>query len=900
MDADRAQGRLAELARLGAMALHGHVAALLELLDLHAGWRDLDPPSIVRSLGATIQRLLRADLVSISAEVGGEALAWTNLPEVPGAQVKEALALGSSLDLGRPNALGRRHVRLAAATLPSDGGSLVVGSWRLDFPSRQETQLVETAAEQLTLALRSAQGARIQRRLAERSVELDRLHGAVGGLHVLAAELCRARTSREVGELALPLACGLAGAWGAALYVAEGVTLELLGSYGYPPQVVRNFSRVPLAASTPMSIAIRQRETLRFTSAEAEARFPELSELMRGHGTSAMVVLPMAVEGGFIGCLALSFRGREGPREEEAEVFEGAARLIAQAAARARLFDSERAARRAAERERRRIGLVAETSAILAVLDFEPILPRVARLVIPELADWCAVALAPGITTDSRELALAHRDPRLEEAARAALGHAGPIRCAPRATASAPVRAEISEHVFGRAGFGAEESRALAILGGHSVVLIPMLARGTGLGFVVLGLTDPGRSFEPADLEVATELGRRAALAIDHARLYVEARTADRRKDEFLAMLGHELRNPLSPIKSVLQLMQMKGDTHFARERAVMERQVEHLARLVDDLLDISRVTRGKLELKREILAFQLVLERAVEMVAPLIERQGHRLEVALPEGPIWVEGDPARLAQVVTNILGNAAKYTPPGGRIEVRLQREGAGLRLAVKDDGIGISPELLPRIFAAFVQDGRAIDRAQGGLGLGLAIARNLLELHGGTITADSRGPGMGTEVVLSLPGASPPEAARSARPEPVRAPATGGLRVLIVDDNHDGAAMLGQLLSSMGLETHLAYDGESALTKISELRPEAALVDIGLPLMDGYEVARRVRAGVGCPITLVAITGYGQEADRQRALEAGFDEHLVKPPDLERIFAILEARAAAKPEAQPAWR
>ncbi len=370
------------------------------------------------------------------------------------------------------------------------------------------------------------------------------------------------------------------------------------------------------------------------------------------------------------------------------------------------------------------------------------------------------------------------------------------------------------------------------------------------------------------------------------------AEAANRAKDEFLAMLGHELRNPLSPILTALQLMKLQGPQGAERARDVIERQVTHLTRLVDDLLDVSRIARGKVELKREVIELAEVVAKAIEMASPLLEQRNHSLTVDVPRHGLSVNADPTRLGQVVSNLLTNAAKYTPAAGRITVRARAEGGEVVLSVQDTGIGIAPDVLPRIFEMFVQDNQASDRALGGLGLGLTIVRNLIERHGGSVSVRSEGPGKGSEFVVRLPRVERPELAAEGR-----APATsngklipsGRARVLVVDDNADGAEMLAEILTEKGYDTRVAHDAPTALRVAAEFAPNVAFLDIGLPVMDGYELASHLRGLPGLQdVRLIALTGYGQESDRQRSREAGFHEHLVKPVDLDSLEAAVTAR------------
>jgi PAS domain S-box-containing protein len=364
-------------------------------------------------------------------------------------------------------------------------------------------------------------------------------------------------------------------------------------------------------------------------------------------------------------------------------------------------------------------------------------------------------------------------------------------------------------------------------------------------------------------------------------------READRRKDEFLAMLAHELRNPLGAITNAAQLLKQlgppEGNLRWARD--VIDRQAAHLARIVDDLLDVSRISRGQIRLRREPVPLAAAVALALETVRPLIDARRQRFSSSVPPGPIWVDGDTTRLAQVIGNLLGNAARYTPQGGAVSLSVAREGGEAVVRVRDTGIGIAKDMLPRVFDLFVQGERPADHAPGGLGLGLTLARRLTEMHGGKLDAASAGLGQGSEFIVRLPilqGEPPTE--RKIRPVLVYEAARR--RILVVDDNADSAEALALALGAIGHEVRLAGDGPSALEVAAEFKPQVVLLDIGLPGMDGYEVARRLRARKEwAGVVLVALTGYGQEEDRRRARDAGFDHHLVKPIPPEAILALL---------------
>jgi PAS domain S-box-containing protein len=376
-----------------------------------------------------------------------------------------------------------------------------------------------------------------------------------------------------------------------------------------------------------------------------------------------------------------------------------------------------------------------------------------------------------------------------------------------------------------------------------------------------------------------------------------DAERASRAKDEFLAMLGHELRNPLAPIVATLQLLRLRGGDAGARERTIIERQVKHLTTLVDDLLDVSAITRGKIELKRERLELRLLVDRAIEIASPLMVQRDHDLIVEVPPVGLQVDVDPLRIAQVLSNLLTNAAKYTDPGGRIVVSAQALGGEVELRVTDNGIGISAQMLPHVFELFVQERQAIDRVHGGLGLGLAIVQNMMALHGGNVSVTSVGPGHGSTFTIRLPATevrAGEQRVEMAEPSRAAGQTAVARQVLIVDDNQDAAQMLALVMEDLGWETRIAYDGPSALAVAESYRPQLVLIDIGLPLMDGYELARHLRARPStAKARLVAVTGYGQKNDVEAALEAGFDQHLVKPVQFEKLESLLQFAPLPQP-------
>jgi CheY-like chemotaxis protein len=379
---------------------------------------------------------------------------------------------------------------------------------------------------------------------------------------------------------------------------------------------------------------------------------------------------------------------------------------------------------------------------------------------------------------------------------------------------------------------------------------------------------------------------------VDNALLYQQLQTADRHKNDFLAMLGHELRNPLAPIRNAVELLRIAGSDTQRRSRAqdVIERQVKHLTRLVDDLLDVSRITRGKIELQCSPLQISGVISNAVEISMPLIESRKHRLSVSVPPQPLWINADSGRLAQVLANLLNNAAKYTPEGGSISLSVGQEEHNIVFRVVDTGVGLSRQMLSKIFDLFGRDEGPRSSFHDGLGVGLMLVRRLVELHGGKVDAFSAGANKGSEFVVRVP-VFLEDRATSARPVTAKAqaaPPPRGVRVLVVDDNQDAAESTSMLLHAFGFEVQTVYDGAAALDKFSDFHPDAVLLDIGMPMMDGYEVARRLRARPsGDGLAIIAVSGYGQDEDRRRSMEAGFDSHMTKPLDTPRLIEILNS-------------
>jgi PAS domain S-box-containing protein len=384
----------------------------------------------------------------------------------------------------------------------------------------------------------------------------------------------------------------------------------------------------------------------------------------------------------------------------------------------------------------------------------------------------------------------------------------------------------------------------------------------------------------------------------DQKEMQDRLREADRRKDEFLATLSHEIRNPLAPIQHAVQIMRLSGESDPVHQ--ILDRQLKQLVRLVDDLLDISRLTRGRIVLRKEPVELAVVVDSAMETSRPLVQAAGHRVTLTMPPEPILVDADPVRLAQILTNLINNAAKYTDPGGKIDVSAERQGNEAVIRVRDTGIGIGPEMLPRIFDMFTQAHVGDGRTQGGLGIGLFLVKNLVRAHGGSIWVHSAGPGQGTEFAVRLPLVT----AEAPAPRPVAEDGNGARpapQILVVDDNRDVARSLGMLLELIGARVELVHDGPAALAALRRRSPDAVLLDLGMPEMDGFEVARRIRAEADWnDVVLVALTGWSQESDAERSREAGCDYHLIKPVKLEALETLLASITSRRSQRETATR
>ena len=571
---------------------------------------------------------------------------------------------------------------------------------------------------------------------------------------------------------------------------------------------------------------------------------------------------------------------------------------------RERLLGAERAARAAAEQAQHSLQLLAGAGSLLSrSLEEKTTLEAIASVIVAGIADWCRIDLLDEHGVLQRKLTY-HSDP---ERRRAIAEMVTGIQVSPQTPGSFPYVIATGQPYL--ANFESPETSGIVepaflafakATGMRATCVVPLVARGRTIGAMGAIQAESGRRYSAEDGVLLAELAQRAALALDNVRLFAEAQAAlheaeiaNRAKDDFLAMLGHELRNPLAPIVTSLGVMARRDPDAAAPQRLVIERQVAHLSQLVDDLLDVSRIASGKIRLKLERLDLRAVVGRALELVEPALEARVHRPDVSLPAEPVWVQGDALRLAQIVSNLLTNAAKFSRVEDRIAVDLRVAAGEARLTVTDQGVGIQPQLLARVFERFVQGEQALQRAEGGLGLGLAIAQSLVVLHHGRIGAESDGPGRGSRFTVSLPLATEDAGAPAADRTTLES-ARRAARVLLVDDNSDAVEALAELLRMEGYEVISAGSAEVALERVESFRPHAALLDIGLPKMNGYDLARALRARPSLrALRLIALTGYGRAPDRQRAFDAGFDEHFVKPAPLDELLSRLAALVDTEP-------
>jgi PAS domain S-box-containing protein len=728
--------------------------------------------------------------------------------------------------------------------------------------SDDDRELLAAMTGQVSLALERCMLLDAERR-ARTDAEASRLRERQ--LNQLAARLSSALTLHQVATIASEDAVAVLRADTAVVSIRSGDEVQIQGIAGrHDPAVLARLAAMPVDAIVPHAEAVRT-AALVWCASEAElaVRYPHVDYVWRDRGVRSWGAVPFTFEGRTVGSLGVSFLEERQLSAEEREFLRAIGQLAAQAIERARLYqalqDSEDQLRRALTAARAATWRI-DLATMLSTRDSS-------YQALVGVKDAHAAADFGPIHPDDRDVARVH----LERALHDGTPYEPEVR----------VRRDDGTYMWIRA---------------HGRVTYTAEGVPSVLAGVIVDIDEAKQASLRAEEERRINEAENARLyqtvreQKDQLEIAVEgARLADRRKDEFLAMLGHELRNPLAPIATALELMKLKGHGVLQKERDVIGRQVEHLSRLIGDLLDVSRITRGKIDLDRQVLEIGDVLAKALEMASPLLEKRMQRLVVDVARAGLPVDGDPTRLAQVFQNLLTNAAKYSDPRSQIVLRARGTAEQVIVELSDQGIGIAPDLMPRLFELFAQGSRALDRAEGGLGIGLTIAKSLCELHGGTIQAASAGPGQGSTFTVTLPRAVHAELPVAARAGALVSTIVTGVRVLVVDDNVDAAQLLHEFLSSLGHQAAVAHDGAAALALAGSFHPDVAVLDIGLPVMDGYELARRLRAQRGGDkLRLIAVTGYGQEADRARARAEGFDHHLVKPIALEALMPLLTAQ------------
>jgi signal transduction histidine kinase/ActR/RegA family two-component response regulator len=547
------------------------------------------------------------------------------------------------------------------------------------------------------------------------------------------------------------------------------------------------------------------------------------------------------------------------------------------------------AGRAAAEAARRSSDLIALASRELAAsLNLESSMDRLLEVLVPTLGGCALLA----VEADRRSVVRYRQDRQPTRSLEGWASVPATLRRAMTEVQTGGYALEVRVEGAGASGHWPEFLRFAHVL--------PLNVGERNIGVLAIGVPNP--EVGPLDERGLLEIATRAAIAFDNAQLYnslereigrakdaeEKLQQASRRKDEFLAMLSHELRNPLAPIVTAAQVLGKIAptDARIAWVREVIERQVTHLAGLVDDLLDVSRITQGKITLHREAVELGKVLDHSLEIVRPLVDSKRHSLSIHTPDTPIWVFGDFSRLSQIFSNVLHNAAKYTSDGGNIELTVVVDHGNVAVRVRDNGIGIEAQFLPHVFEVFTQGYRGLDRSQGGLGVGLAVVRRLVELHQGEVNVSSEGAGLGTEVSVRMPCISEvvPHAGVQAMPTMRQ----GGKRILVVDDNADAGESIAVFMRIEGHDVRTVTDAMQALGCFDAFAPQVAIIDIGLPGMNGYELAASIRASAGAAAPLmIALTGYGQAEDFDRSRDAGFDHHFVKPADLKTIQAAIDA-------------
>ena len=782
--------------------------------------------------------------------------------------------------------LGQRRARAERTALYVLGGVLL---------------LVFFSVASLAVAWRS------QRRRAELLEELgSTVRRRLEALSDVASALTEVRTRAQVVDVVVSRGMQVAGADTCTLYMLDeaDAALELIGDRGVAPEVLGEIRRITESSGNPETFAtLKSGKALWVESERGYAEvFPRLAELKaQERRARAFWSLPLVVEGRPVGLLGMGFYE---PREfspDERVFIETFSKQCAQALVRATHLEREdEANRRFAATEARREFLSRAGEALVSSLDYRTTLATVTQLAVPEIADWCAVEILEPGARASQQLAVAHVDAGKVQLARD-LGERYPPD--PNAPTGVPqvirsgkseLYAEIPTALLEAGARDAEHLRIIRGLHLESAMVVPLLGHARTLGAMTFIYAESGRRYSEADLAFAEEFARRAAMAIDNAMavkaledaqtreraLRREAEIANRGKDEFLATVSHELRTPLNAIVGwTMTLRTRKLPAEIDRPLAIIERNAHAQTKLIEDVLDVSRIVSGKLSLNLGPTNVAEAVEAAIETVAPAAEAKSITVLSDVADDTLTITADAQRLQQVIWNLLTNAVKFTPKGGTVSASALRIGSEIQVRVSDTGEGIRPEVLPLVFEPFQQADSSTTRRHGGLGLGLSIVKHIVTAHGGTVRAESDGPGKGATFVVQLPARA---AVPAVTPRHVAAtsplPRLDGLRLLVVDDEDDARLLVGAVLGEQGAEVHLAASAAEALEKLAQVQPHVVVSDIGMPHTDGYSLMRQIRAlspAVGGGTPAVALTAYARSEDAQLAFAAGFQMHVPKP-------------------------
>jgi K+-sensing histidine kinase KdpD/ActR/RegA family two-component response regulator len=741
-------------------------------------------------------------------------------------------------------------------------------------------------------------------------------------LSAVATDLSGATTREEVAAVVVERGPPAMAADTCTLYVLadDEKSLELIGSRGVSGAILESIDVIDAGSINPTWTAFESGTAMWVETADEYARrIPSVSSMpSEGPRVEAFWSIPLVVEGRRVGLLAMGYHKARRFTPEDRTFVETFTQHCAQALLRAQRLDRDRFARLVAEearasleREEQRRALVAEATSALAVsLDFKATLARLATILVPKLADWCAVEMIDD-AGKSDQLAVAHGDPKMVEYAWELRRRYPPPSDAPQGvpnvlrTGKSEMYAEISDEMLVAGAIDEEHLRISRELKLRSALIVPLVARGSTLGAITMVHAESGRRYSGADLALAEEIARRAAISVDNARLFgaeqrarAAADDASRLKDEFLATVSHELRTPLNAILGWSRMITTGAldETRRGRASETIERNAVAMAQLVEDLLDVSRIISGKMRLETESVDLGKIVEAAIESIRPAALAKEIALRSIVEPAPGPLLGDPNRLQQVVWNLLSNAVKFTPRQGRVEVVVRRSGSSVEVSVRDSSAGIDAAFAPYVFDRFRQADGKITRTHGGLGLGLAITRQLVEMHGGSIEAKSDGVGHGATFTVRLPITAMrmlPDATEVVRdvaapraPEP--AVELDGLHVLAVDDDEDSRRLVQAVLEKAGARVTLATSVESAMEAFDRELPDVVISDIGMPGQDGLELIRRIRARPGDrggQVPAAALTAYARAGDRTRVLSAGFSMHLPKPIEPEELIAVV---------------